>query len=214
MPDLSASIDLYCERTDPSLLAEPLNAASNLAFVAAGLLLLWLGRRSAEPPLVRWLLPALVCAVGVGSLLFHLYGTVWGAILDSGLILVFATVFLFAFARRIGGAGRGLAAVLSALLIVTALLATALPDLGLNGSEAYAPMLLGLVAMTVYAARARPPVGGAMLVATMLFVASLTFRTMDATVCASFPAGTHFLWHLINSLLLFRLVRVLRARPA
>jgi hypothetical protein len=29
---------------------------------------------------------------------------------------------------------------------------------------------------------------------------ALGFRTYDLAVCASFPLGTHFLWHMFNSL--------------
>lgn len=34
---LLTPVDLYCERTEPELWAEPANALTNLAFVAAGL---------------------------------------------------------------------------------------------------------------------------------------------------------------------------------
>ena len=35
----SESIDMYCERTDPGLWSEPLNALTNLAFLLAAALL-------------------------------------------------------------------------------------------------------------------------------------------------------------------------------
>ena len=37
MENLLRHVDLYCERTGPEYWAEPLNALSNLAFIAAGL---------------------------------------------------------------------------------------------------------------------------------------------------------------------------------
>jgi hypothetical protein len=34
-------------------------------------------------------------------------------------------------------------------------------------------------------------------------------RTVDPLICAVFPAGTHFAWHLLNALLLYRAMRLL-----
>jgi hypothetical protein len=36
---------------------------------------------------------------------------------------------------------------------------------------------------------------------------SLVFRSIDQAVCASFPLGTHFLWHCLNGLVLYLLLR-------
>ena len=45
-------IDLYCERVGPGTWDEPLNAVTNLAFLAAGLLLV-IALRRAEPAVRR-----------------------------------------------------------------------------------------------------------------------------------------------------------------
>jgi hypothetical protein len=34
----------------------------------------------------------------------------------------------------------------------------------------------------------------------LAFAAALTFRVLDLEVCNTWPAGTHFLWHLFNGL--------------
>ena len=36
MPTETETIDIYCERLDPSFWAEPINALTNLAFIAVG----------------------------------------------------------------------------------------------------------------------------------------------------------------------------------
>jgi len=51
------------------------------------------------------------------------------------------------------------------------------------------------------------PGAGAFLTATGVFLISFAARTLDARVCAAFPLGTHFLWHLLNASLLFILIR-------
>lgn len=45
------------------------------------------------------------------------------------------------------------------------------------------------------------------LVAAGLFVVSLIFRIIDLDVCARFPIGTHFLWHVLNAAVLYTVLR-------
>ena len=42
-----------------------------------------------------------------------------------------------------------------------------------------------------------------------VFALSLGFRTLDAPLCGTLPLGTHFLWHLLNGLMLWLLLRAL-----
>jgi hypothetical protein len=35
----------------------------------------------------------------------------------------------------------------------------------------------------------------------------LVFRTIDRAVCSSVPIGTHFIWHLLNAVVLYVLLR-------
>jgi hypothetical protein len=45
--------------------------------------------------------------------------------------------------------------------------------------------------------------------AAALFAISLTFRSIDMTICPSLAIGTHFLWHLLNGIVLYILVKAL-----
>ncbi|MEW6631393.1 MAG: hypothetical protein AB1440_11025, partial [Pseudomonadota bacterium] len=40
------------------------------------------------------------------------------------------------------------------------------------------------------------------LTGSAIFVVSVICRMLDPIVCASFPLGTHFLWHIFNGLML------------
>ena len=40
----------------------------------------------------------------------------------------------------------------------------------------------------------------------VLFLVSLTARTLDRSVCAALPIGTHALWHVLNAVVLYALV--------
>ncbi len=210
---MSGQIDLYCERTDFGLWSEPVNALTNLAFILAGALLLvrlLRGRPGAGGSVAA--LPVLLMLVGACSLAFHLLATVWAGWVDTLSILLFACVFLYAFFRVAGGASRALSLAAAigffALTFATKLWA---PDLRLNGSEVYLPMVLALFAMIAYLSRARE-LRMQFALATAILLVSLTFRTIDAAVCAQFPLGTHFIWHLLNALVLYLLTAALMRR--
>ncbi|MGP9819476.1 ceramidase domain-containing protein [Salinarimonas sp. NSM] len=49
--------------------------------------------------------------------------------------------------------------------------------------------------------------GTALLVAAATFALSLVFRSIDVAVCGWLPLGTHFLWHVLNAVVLFLCVR-------
>lgn len=206
-------IDIYCERLAPGLLAEPLNAASNLAFFAAAALI-WrrMGGLRAGPDLA--VLVVLMACVGAGSLAFHTFATRWAMWLDVGFIVVFMLVWLHRFLRRVAGS-RGLVAALGVLAFMglDVALQAVLADVPLNGSQSYAAALLVLALLTLWCARHAPAVARWLAVALSLFVLSVTLRSLDLAVCASWPAGTHFAWHLLNAGVLYACVAALLASP-
>jgi hypothetical protein len=192
-------IDLYCERTDWSFWSEPLNALTNLAFLLAAILIARRLRR--EQGTVAWdaaLLAALAALVGIGSFLFHTFATVWAHSLDLGFIAAFIYVFVARFLTRV--AGLGWFGVLVGLAVYFALergMRAALPPDALSGSAMYLPALLALTAFTAYAWRQSDPAAPRLGVAVAVLVVALALRTIDQAVCATWPAGTHFLWHLL-----------------
>lgn len=213
----SESIDMYCERTDPGLWSEPINAVTNLAFLlAAALLWRQAGRGAARDTRVLILL---IGAVGLGSMAFHTLATRWAALLDIGFIAVFVLFFHQRFQVRALGRSNGAANLGVAVFVVLAglfvLAIKQLPTLSQNDSESYlAPFLL----LLVYARQAAPrwPEAARWLNrAAGLFVASLVCRAIDQPLCAVWPAGTHLGWHLINAAMLYCCLRgLLATRPA
>ena len=213
----SESIDMYCERTDPGLWSEPLNVATNLAFLlAAALLWRQAGRGAGRDTRVLILL---IGAVGLGSMAFHTLATRWAALLDIGFIAVFVLFFHQRFQVRALGRSNGAANLGVAVFVVLAglfvLAIKQLPTLSQNDSESYlAPFLLLLVCARQ--AAPRWPVAARWLNrAAGLFVASLVCRAIDQPLCAVWPAGTHLGWHLINAAMLYCCLRgLLATRPA
>lgn len=205
METLFQPVDLYCERLTAGLWAEPLNALSNLAFVAAGLYGLREARRRRAGRFVA-LLCCWVVLIGVGSGLFHTFANRLTALADTLPIAAFTLAYVVFTLRRMLDLSW-LAAAIGATAFVAAagLLAAALPH-GLaaatNGSTAYLPALLALFFFGGLMTLRRKPAGPWNLAAGVVFGVSLSFRIADPRVCAELPIGTHFVWHILNGLML------------
>lgn len=204
-------VDIYCERTAPGLWGEPFNATSNVAFLIASGLLLWLlaGQRRAVPVSVR-LLPVLLAVVGVCSLSFHTFANRPTELLDTVAILVFilsGVVILAHWMWNLPWRWAWLAApvyVAFAFGLNAALVAIGGEQLTLAG---YVPALVGLLLIGV-AVRATAPAdarrfGGWLALTAAVFAVSVTMRTLDQPVCDTLPIGTHFMWHCLNATVLF-----------
>ena len=206
--DLTRSLDIYCERLGPGYWAEPLNAVTNAAFLIAAAVM-W--RRTAGLPLGR-LLSAILAAIGVGSYLWHTHGQVWAVILDSGSIAVFSLVFLFAANRDFIGlrplAALGLTLLYFPYTALTGAVFGALPFFAISAEYWGLPLLMAVYAVVLR--RRHPATATGLRAAAALLCLSLTFRSLDTPLCAVLPLGTHFLWHLLNALLLAWMIEVYR----
>jgi hypothetical protein len=196
----STPIDAYCERLDPSFWAEPVNAVTNAAFLAAAVYGLVLALRGRD----GWLglLAAVAAAVGIGSFLFHTVATRWAALADVIPIGLFIALGFALVMRRAAGLsvlGAGLATL--AFLGLSPVVAMAgAPFLG--SSSAYLPALLALVSVGRGLVAAGVPAGRPLLAAGAVFAVSLAFRMADGPLCGSIAVGTHFGWHLLNGVVL------------
>jgi hypothetical protein len=201
----STPVDLYCERIGASLWAEPANALTNAAFLiaAAAALLLW--RRAGGRDWPALALIVVVAAVGLGSFTFHTVATRGAMLADVIPIAIFIYGYLLLALRRFLHLSAGVAI---AIVVGYAAGAQALswlaPPRALNGSIGYLPALVAMVAMArVTHGRARR----GLELAVMIFTVSLALRTIDLAACETFPVGTHFLWHVLNAVVLYVLLR-------
>jgi hypothetical protein len=201
----STPVDLYCERVDPSFWAEPVNALSNVAFLIAAALA-WRAWRRSRGDIGVLLLILVTALVGGGSFTFHTVATRGAALADVIPIAVFICGYLLWVLRHRFGIGWPWA-----LLMVIAFAGSAqafagmVPRSLLNGSHAYLPALAALIGVGWL--KQSEPSGRIMLTAAAVFAVSLTLRTVDLQVCDAMPLGTHFLWHALNGLVLYLLLR-------
>lgn len=212
--DWTQQIDGYCERIDPGYWAEPLNAVTNAAFLIAAAVM-WRRVRGANLPLADALVVVLA-AIGVGSYLFHTHAQVWSALADSGAIAVFAVLFVLAANRDFLGLRGWRPYAATALFIpyvaLTVPIFDRLPFFTI--SSGYWPLPLLMLLYGVALRRRVPATARGLWIAAGLVTVSLTFRSIDMPLCDAIPLGTHFMWHILNGILLGWMIEVYRRHMA
>ena len=201
-------MDAYCERVGMGLLAEPLNAVSNISFLlaawAAWVLASRIGALSAG---VRVLI-AIGASVGIGSILWHTYPTMLTLVLDSVPILIFIMWYIWLYARNVVGMRPVFAVASAATFLLATLLA--IPFSGvLHGAFVYTPGLMVTLVLGLFHAREQRAARFTLLAAAGVYLTALFFRTIDNEVCSSLPIGTHFLWHILIGLVTYLAMRPL-----
>ncbi len=202
---------LYCERSEnPAFWAEPVNALTNMLFLVSAWLVWRHSKKLGAESQGISLLLVLICAIGMGSFLFHTFATTWARWLDVLPILLFQLLYAWLYFREVGKARfvYTLAIVLGYLL--AAIIGRRFSDI-LNGLPIYVPALVFLSGLGIYHVATRRIERFVLLGAAGAFIFALTCRTVDKAVCPCFPLGTHFMWHVCNALALYLLMRGLLA---
>ena len=200
--DLTQQIDIYCERLGPGLWAEPWNALTNLAFLVGAA---WAASRLRGQRLpYAWAMAAFLALIGIGSGLFHTFATTWAVIADVTPILGFVLTVILATVRTLLRWPLWLSILATVGFFPYAAAgswaAVQIPALAISAS--YWP-IFALILAVAFAIRGIAPIfARGLAVVGALLLLSLTFRSIDETLCAHLPHGTHFLWHLLNATLL------------
>ena len=221
---------LYCERgTNEALWAEPINAISNAGFLLAALifwqLVLWRPREERNAD--HYLLVVLAFLIGFGSLAFHLFADEGTALADVIPIGLFMLIYLGFALNRFLNVPPGWTVLL--VLVFTGLVGATmqvycwdggigLPGAAsdakpcLNGSMAYLPALGALIIVGMVAAERHHKAAPYILGAAVVFAVSIILRSVDLAFCDQLmidgrKVGTHFIWHLLNAVVIFLLLR-------
>ena len=213
----SQQIDIYCERMGPEFWAEPWNAVTNAAFLIAAVWVFVVLRRDGRLEAGTGLLLGLLTAIGIGSFLFHTVATRWAALADVLPIMLFILAYLALTIRRgfelsWWWAGGITLAFLPASFAVSSAVGQ-LAGGALGGSSGYVPALLALLIAGGWLVARGVREGQWLLAAAAVFVASITLRTLDQPLCQATPFGTHFMWHVLNAVVLGLLIWALSRMP-
>ena len=209
-------IDIYCERLDASFFAEPLNAFSNLTFIVASIFALYLHKKEGLNDFSFILLAILVFFIGIGSFLFHTFANRLSEFADIVPIWSFVVFYVLFSIRIIFRASWGKTAKIMTLVVLMSYLGVVLSqtdgsadEMVLNGSLQYTPALFFMIVFTFALYLKRPLLFKYGFLAIVIFLSSLSFRTIDMMFCDSVVIGTHFVWHILNAMMLYLLLFIM-----
>src|SRR5262245_52051879 len=133
--NLNEPVDLYCERMAAGLWAEPLNTATNLAFLLAALLVA--RQANLKDNGVR-LLTILLAVIGIGSFLFHYLGVRWAQFADVIPIVIFQLLAVYLTLRRVMRFAPWLSIMWVAIFVASGISLAKIETLNIwmNGSQA------------------------------------------------------------------------------
>jgi len=202
-----------CERLHDGFWQEPLNAISNLAFVYAAFRLYRFYQQHPEIQKLRTIdirtLIFFIGAIGVASFIFHTTPNYYTELLDIVFIVAFVLLYFFTvLVRVIHAHWFDIIICTTAYLGFTYALVNQFPN-ALNDSIGYLSTMTSLVFLAIYFNIRQRPSAQSYLLAALIGVISLFFRSIDNAVCDLIPIGTHFLWHTLNAILMYILTRQL-----
>ena len=206
--DLFKSIDIYCERLDIGIWAEPINAVTNVAFILASIFM-WLRCKNLVEGRV---LSFLLFSIGCGSFLFHTFAQTWAAILDVAAILIFILTYIF-IANRSFLAWSKMVSVFGVILFFPyqLLLANILSNIQFFGSSVqYIPVAILIFIYSGLLRKTEPNLSRGLLIGATILCISIVFRIIDEPLCSVLSVGTHFVWHILNAIMLSWMIEILR----
>ncbi|MFN3938566.1 MAG: ceramidase domain-containing protein [Gemmobacter sp.] len=208
--DWFEQVNAYCERTGPEYWSEPVNAVTNASFLIAAFVM-WRRTRRGGLPLATAMVVVLA-VIGIGSYLFHTHANRLTGLMDVLPIVAFILLYVFAATRDFLEQRAWVAGLVTLAFIPYAIALTpvfrALPFFEVSAFYWPVPLLIGIYAVIL---RNRAPgTAAGLAVGAAILVASLIFRSLDQKLCDAFPLGTHFIWHILNGLMLGWMIEVYR----
>ena len=202
------AVDGYCERIDASFWSEPLNAITNIFFLVAAV---WVLRREGLNSTAR-ILALILGMIGVASFLFHSFAQAWAGALDVLFILFFTLLYLFAASKDFMGAPRSIALIITLGYFPFSIVVDwlTLPLTFLGSTRIYMPMLILIILFSLLLYKRLPIVSRGLAVGAFILVISMLARILDVPLCQKIPLGTHFVWHVLNAVMLAWMIEVYR----
>jgi hypothetical protein len=148
----------------------------------------------------------------VGSWLFHTHANPLTGLMDVVPIVLFILAYVFVATRDFFGARAWVAAGAAGAFVPYAVVLTpvfrGLPFFEVSAFYWPVPVLIAGYALAL---RARAPATArGLAIGAGLLCLSLVARSVDEPLCAALPLGTHFLWHILNAVMLGWMIEVWR----
>ena len=206
--DLSKPIDIYCERLDIGIWAEPINAVTNVAFILAAIIMWLRCKNLVEGKILSFLL----FSIGCGSFLFHTYAQTWAALLDVTAILIFILTYIFVANRRFLVWSK-MVSLIGVILFFPyqLLLVSILSNIQFFGSSVqYIPVAILIFIYSGLLRKSEPNLSRGLFIGAAILCLSIFSRTVDEPLCSILSVGTHFVWHILNAIMLSWMIEILR----
>ena len=206
--DLSKSIDIYCERLDIGIWAEPINAVTNVAFILAAIIMWLRCKKLIEGRILSFLL----FLIGCGSFLFHTYAQTWAALLDVTAILIFILTYIFVANRRFLVWSKMVSLIGVIMFFPYQLfLVSILSNIQFFGSSVqYIPVAILIFIYSGLLRKSEPNLSRGLFIGAAILCLSIISRTVDEPLCSILSVGTHFVWHILNAIMLSWMIEILR----
>jgi len=201
-------VDLYCERVDPGFWAEPVNAFTNIGFVFVAWFIWRIAVREQAHNSSIAAIAGMIVAIGIGSFLFHTMATPFTRWLDIIPIFVFQLSYIGFYTRRVVNLPVAVIGILLLVFLAASVYGRQFPDV-MNGSLIYAPALLVIFVLGLYHYQSQMVERSLLIGAASIFLLSIFFRSIDNMICTQLVLGTHFLWHILNALVIYLAMRAL-----
>ena len=191
---------MYCERTTNYLFAEPLNATSNLFFIISAYVLK--RKHNVKDNIFSYL----IYFIGISSFFWHIFNNNLTAFLDTLSIILFISIYLFRFYYRIFKLSYLSSIFLITFFIIFSILFSAVFNSSVIGSSSFYLPILSHLFLNYLLLKLKVPTLiqlKSLLYASLIFSISIILRYIDEFICTNFIYGTHFLWHGLNSIVLY-----------
>lgn len=221
-----------CERFSTG--SEPLNTASAGLILLMGLYALFVWFRSWHRDRFQLVLTLLAIAVGAGMLVFHTVATLAVVQLDSLPLKLFLLASFILILRRMYRLSLLRTTLVIALIVLTSLLfALLVPPGEIGEGSRYLTLLAALYLMAggliikarlgmhgdrgltgMAAARSdalhfpRLRAGYGLIVVGIIFALALAVKALDMPLCNRFASGSHFVFHLLVAVMLWRMLSI------
>ena len=192
----------YCERASLDLFGEPFNSITNIFFIIAAFLVLRLYQ--------DYISFFSIAFIGLSSFAFHTYQNSITGLLDILAIIIFMIIYTTKIYKHLIGFNFFYSTITGIFFVIFCYLFGILLRNSIIGTSSfYFPIILHLLFLIIYFKYINVGFNYIkyLIFSTIIFSTSVTLRVVDQAVCNIFPLGTHFLWHILNAIFLFFLIK-------
>lgn len=204
---LEKGLSTYCESGVGLFYTQPINTISNIALLISAYFAYQLIKTNNINNRTIIILPFILAVTGIGSILWHGMPNLLTNFADTLPLSAFVLLSLFFLLDKLLKKRKLMWQILLAFILVEIpFIFHILPSF--NGFLPYLIMLVFGVFVFYGLIKKYKTLTSDLAIIITLFATAFFFRTIDHTVCPVLSMGTHFIWHILNALVFYLLIRI------